>query len=142
MLLNLWYDEGTLAQEVIMKTKKTVAPWVFIGAFALLGVLVRLGLHGFSFTAYILFGISGVLLCFRLLRLYFHQLPLRSNLFPCSQQLFEVASFIADTCHAHEDIARNQLHEDIFFHQKFFQLISVQSVNHHFLHSQIVQDFR
>lgn len=66
-----------------MKTKKTVAPWVFIGAFALLGVLVRLGLHGFSFTAYILFGIAGVLLCFRLLRLLHKRHPKAAKVLFC-----------------------------------------------------------
>ena len=42
--------------------------WIFMILLCVLGILLYLGVPGYSFSAYILFGIAGVLLCYRLLR--------------------------------------------------------------------------
>lgn len=45
------------------------AGWTLIFLLCLLGTVIYFGLPGFSFSAYIAFGIAGILLCFRLLAL-------------------------------------------------------------------------
>jgi len=50
-----------------MKTKKRIVPWILIGLSALLGLIILFGIHGFSFTAYIFFGIAGIILCYELI---------------------------------------------------------------------------
>lgn len=43
--------------------------WVAAGLFAALGAVILFGIYGFSFSAYICFGISAVLICYQLLAL-------------------------------------------------------------------------
>ena len=50
-----------------MKKFRKAAGWIWIGVLVALGLLVYFGIHGFSFTAYILFGIAGVILCYKIL---------------------------------------------------------------------------
>lgn len=46
---------------------KKKAGWIWFCIPILLGLLVYFGIPGFSFTAYILFGIAGVILCYQLI---------------------------------------------------------------------------
>lgn len=50
-----------------MAKKKKKAGWIWVCIPALLGLLVYFGIQGFSFTAYILFGIAGIILCYQLI---------------------------------------------------------------------------
>jgi len=43
------------------------AGWIAIFLLCLMGLLIYFGIPGFSFSAYVSFGIAGILLCFRLL---------------------------------------------------------------------------
>ena len=43
------------------------AGWITIFLLCLIGLLIYFGIPGFSFSAYVSFGIAGILLCFRLL---------------------------------------------------------------------------
>ncbi len=64
-----------------MKTKKKIAPWVWIAVLCVLGLLIRLGIPGYQFTAYILFGLAGVLLCYRLIAILKRRRPKMGSVF-------------------------------------------------------------
>ena len=55
--------------------KQLNSGWIFAVVFVVMGILIRFCLVGYSFSAWICFGIAGIILCYQLLNLWLKKNP-------------------------------------------------------------------